>query len=60
MTDPKVFMEAMMSEMKRVMRLELEQVNATTMMQHFWAKFWALLADFADIRSLCGETMWNE
>ncbi|KAA8521346.1 hypothetical protein F0562_012016 [Nyssa sinensis] len=27
LADPKVFMEAMMSEMRRVMRLELEQVH---------------------------------
>ena len=26
-TDPKLFMEAMMGEMKRVMRLELEQIH---------------------------------
>lgn len=26
-TDPKLFMEAMMGEMKRVLRLELEQIH---------------------------------
>jgi hypothetical protein len=27
LTDPKVFMEAMMSEMRRVMKIEMEQVH---------------------------------
>jgi hypothetical protein len=27
LTDPKVFMEAMMSEMKRVLKMEMEQIH---------------------------------